>query len=73
MAEHGATKLEYLHRQWYLTQALEYSNPCSAEQKKGNVTQLSNPGNIFNQQNRYLNPYFAVKQAEPDEAGVADA
>lgn len=58
MGEQGISKLEATDRNWYLTSEYEFSNPSSSEQKSGNAKELTKIGNIFNEQNKHINPFF---------------
>ncbi len=61
MREHHVTRLVADDRNWYLADNGEFSNPRSEDHNRiraGNVSQLRNPGNVFMNQNRDINPYF---------------
>ena len=63
MQEQGITRLEARDLNWFLTADRQFRNPKSDEGKEGCVDELSNRGNVFNWQNRSLNPFF--KQTKP--------
>ena len=58
MQEHGVERLEYPPRNWFLDIQGNFKNPGSEELKEGKVTDLSNPGSVFNLTNTILNPYY---------------
>ena len=61
MQEHQVTRLAANDLNWHLDDNGDFSNPGSEDPggiKVGNVSQLTNPGNVFMNQNRYINPHF---------------
>lgn len=64
MDERSVTRLVEEDRNWFLTHDGEFKNPRSEELKEGNVRDLENPGNVFNEQNRHINPFFKGKSKE---------
>jgi len=58
MQEHGVQRLEYPSRNWFLDIEGNFRNPTSDELKEGKVTDLSNPGSVFNYTNTTINPYY---------------
>ena len=58
MRKHDVTKLEKVEVHWFLTADYEFQNLQSSEHKRGDARTLKNPGNVFNQQNPSINPYF---------------
>ena len=58
MQEHGVERLEYPPRNWFLDIQGNFKNPGSEELREGKVTDLSNPGSVFNLTNTILNPYY---------------
>ncbi len=57
MKERGVSKLIAPTRRWFLTSEGDFRNPLSGEIKEGQVNDLQNRGNVFNQQNTFINPY----------------
>ena len=76
MGQHQISRLEAPERNWYLTSGHEFRNPVSAEQESGDARLLSNKGNVFNEQNRHINPYFGspvdgdISDVEPHDSQV---
>jgi hypothetical protein len=64
MKENNVSRLEALERDWYLTSEYEFRNPSSSEQIAGDARDLANPGNVFNLQNKHINPFFGTPRAE---------
>ena len=58
MAGQDVTRLEASEREWFLTSDGEFQNPLSTEEKSGGVGELVNRGNVFNEQNTSINPYY---------------
>jgi hypothetical protein len=58
MQEHGVERLEYPPRNWFLDIQGNFKNPGSEELREGKVTDLSNPGSVFNLTNTILNPHY---------------
>ena len=58
MQEHGIERVEYPPSNWFLDIQGNFKNPGSAELKEGKVTDLSNPGSVFNSMNTTLNPHY---------------
>lgn len=65
MIEQRVTCLEAPERNWLLTTDGEFRNPLSTEIKSGSTNDLENPGNVFNEQNTSINPYY-VRNAGPE-------
>lgn len=58
MSERKITRLHAEDRGWHLASDGDFANPLSAEAKSGLVSQLENPGNVFNYQNTAINPHY---------------
>ncbi len=58
MSDKGITRLEAVDRSWFLSADGEFQNRLSEEAKSGLVSDLNNPGNVFNYQNVALNPHY---------------
>jgi len=58
MQEHGVNRLEDTKSDWFLDVEGNFKNSKSTESKQGNITDLSNPGNVFNYKNPTINPYY---------------
>ncbi|MDE2420739.1 MAG: DUF91 domain-containing protein [Gammaproteobacteria bacterium] len=58
MKENHVDRLEDTKQDWFLDIEGHFNNPKSAESKKGNYSELSNPGNVFNYANSTINPYY---------------
>ena len=58
MRENSIDQLEFPDRNWFLDIEGNFSNPASSELKEGNISELSNPGSVFNLTNTAINPYF---------------
>lgn len=58
MRENNIDRLEFPDRNWFLDIGGNFSNPASSELKEGNISELSNPGSVFNLTNTIINPYF---------------
>ena len=71
MKEHNISRLEYPSRNWWLDSEYQFNNPRSEENKTGDARRLSNPGSVFNEQNRYINPFFTRTDPALEE-GVGD-
>ena len=74
MREHAVTRLESAGQSWWLKDNGDFHNPKSDEQlRTGNVGDLRKPGNVFNLQNEFNNPYFKKEYREghepPDSSG----
>ena len=67
MKEHNISRLEYPSRNWWLDSEYQFNNPRSEENKTGDARRLSNPGSVFNEQNRYINPFFKPAHPEPED------
>lgn len=67
MQEHGVERLEYPPRNWFLDIQGTFKNPGSEELREGKVTDLSNPGSVFNYMNTTLNPYYRRVPPEVEE------
>ena len=61
MREYNVARLVETERNWFLGVDGEFSNPGSDEIKTGNVSQLQKKGNVFNEQNPAINPFFRSK------------
>lgn len=70
MRKHSVTRLEAIERNWFLTSEYEFQNPWSAEYRHGDARQLKKPGNVFNEQNRHINPYF--RGSDGSDVGQVD-
>lgn len=66
MQEHGVERLEYPPRNWFLDIHGNFKNPGSEELREGKVTDLSNPGSVFNYMNTILNPYYRYQDPPTD-------
>ena len=66
MHEHGLSRLVAVARDWSLDVNGAFRNPRSTAATSGNVENLQNPGNVFNEQNTSINPHYARGQ-EPDK------
>ncbi|MDM8541862.1 DUF262 domain-containing protein [Desulfococcaceae bacterium HSG9] len=55
---------------WFLDVDGQFSNPYSREIKRGNIAELSKPGNVFDQTNEFINPYFKSKK-NPSEKSAS--
>ena len=76
MRERDVARLEAPERDWFLSSDYEFQNPRSTEHIRGDLRQLSNPGSVFNEQNRYINPFFDVGEengATPEAVATAEA
>ena len=69
MSERGLSRLVSAARNWSLDVNGEFQNSRSLEATSGNVKILQNRGNVFNEQNRAINPHYARGQ-EPDAEGA---
>ena len=58
MRENSIGRLEFPDRNWFLDIEGNFSNPASSELKEGNISDLSNPGSVFNLTNTTINPCF---------------
>ena len=58
MTDEDVDRLEAPERNWFLTSDGAFQNLLSTEAKSGNIEGLSNPGNVFNEQNTSINPHF---------------
>ena len=67
MKNENVSRLEAADRHWFLTSECEFCNPQSIEFTNGDAGQLKNPGNVFNEQNKFINPYFRA----PDDSDVS--
>ena len=63
MKHYDITRLEKVDKNWFLTSGYEFQNPGSKEHRWGDARTLKNPGNVFNQQNPNINPYFKKRSA----------
>lgn len=62
MREYNVERLVAANRNWFLGVDGEFSNSGSDEEiKTGNVSQLQKKGNVFNEQNPAINPFFKSK------------
>lgn len=66
MKESNVSRLVEQSRRWFLTSEGEFSNPLSTEDKAGKYENLQNWGNVFNQQNTYINPHCPRFKGNPD-------
>ena len=69
MNEHGITRL--VHGEWYFASNGDYCNPRLSRHntpKVGNLADLASKGDVFDYQNRYINPYFGRHNNEDGEA-----
>lgn len=66
MKTHNITRLEKLDANWFLTSEFEFENPRSKEHRSGDARTLKNRGNVFNQQNPSINPYFEKRTTKYD-------
>ena len=66
MEENDASRLVEQSRMWFLTSEGEFSNPLSEEDKAGKYDDLQKWGNVFNQQNTYINPHCPRFKGNPD-------
>ena len=73
MVAQEVTRLVAPERDWFLTSEGEYSNPLSTESKTGNVQDLGNRGNVFNEQNTSINPHYIRRPSPPDSEGDEEA
>ena len=62
MRERGVNQLTSPESRWSLTVEGVFSNPYSREAKSGLYESLERPGNVFRDQNRFINPYFQEQQ-----------
>lgn len=73
MREHDVSRLEAPERNWHLTTEYDFQNPLSDEHTSGDAKTLSNLGNVFNLQNRHINPFFGspadqdISDVEPND------
>ena len=58
MKGNDVSRLEAPERNWFLTSEYEFGNPSSGEATIGNVSDLSQKGLVFNDQNPHINPFF---------------
>ena len=58
MKERRVARLVAREGHWFLTSDGEFANRGSLSIKRGRVTDLGNPGDVFTKQNRYINPHF---------------
>ena len=70
MREHAVTRLVAEERSWFLASDGEFKNPKSYEIKKGHQHVLEKRGNVFNEQNPAINPFFRGKP--PESHGVEE-
>lgn len=71
MREYNVARLVAANQKWFLGVDGEFSNPGSDEEiKTGNVSQLQRKGNVFNEQNPAINPFFRGKP--PESPGVEE-
>ena len=68
MVNHSISRLEATERNWYLTSDREFGNPSAGEVKSGKLTDLSQIGLVFNDQNPHINPFFKSSTGS-DSAG----
>ena len=73
MQKHGVERLEYPSRNWFLDIEGNFSNPTSEEQREGKVTDLSNPGSVFNYTNTTINPYYEAHDSTKPEKEKEEA
>ena len=73
MADHDITRLDASERDWFLTSHGEFRNPRSTEIKSGKIGELSNLGNVFNEQNVSINPHYKQRNESPELAPDEDA
>ena len=70
MTAEDVSRLEVGERNWFLTSDGEFHNPLSTEAKSGKFETLDNFGNVFNDQNTSINPYYersGSPELDPDE------
>ncbi len=73
MPERGVLRIEPQDRGWFLTTTGEFSNPLSAEAGSGRVDDLGQRGNLFNFQNRSINPHYSrLTSSQQEELEVAE-
>lgn len=70
MREHAVTRLVAEDRSWFLASDGEFKNPKSYEIKEGHQHVLEKRGNVFNEQNPAINPFFRGKP--PESPGVEE-
>ena len=70
MREHAVTRLVAEERSWFLASDGEFKNPKSYEIKEGHQHVLEKRGNVFNEQNPAINPFFRGKP--PESHGVEE-
>lgn len=73
MRKHNVTRLEAVERNWFLTSEYEFQNPLSTEHRGGDARKLKNRGNVFNEQNRHINPYFNRPDVGEVDGGSSEA
>ena len=70
MTTNDVSRLEAAERNWFLTSDGEFRNPLSTEAKSGKFETLDSFGNVFNEQNTSINPYYersGIPEPGPDE------
>lgn len=79
MLEHNVSRIEAIERHWHLSTDYDFRNSLSGEATSGDAKRLSNPGNVFNLQNRHINPFFGsaagqdISDVEPNDMPSLDA
>jgi hypothetical protein len=60
MSQQGVSRLVDTNGRWFLTEDGQFCNPRTLREipEQGWVEELANPGSIFTDQNRSINPHF---------------